>query len=125
MPRHRGTASEHDKIGRLLFAQGCNVTASDPWSTFYTGRAAPPGAALPSHFLGQQDAGNRRATRCADTLPGRPQNSKDAPDGCAARASTASSRAQRARAGGQARQAPSLSSNSPSGAAATNTLRDC
>ena len=43
-------------------------------STFYTGRAAPPGAALPSHFLGQQDAGNRPSNTGAATLPGRPQN---------------------------------------------------
>ena len=47
-------------------------------STFYTGRAAPPGAALPSHFFGQQYAGNRPCNTGADTLPGRPQNSKDA-----------------------------------------------
>ena len=38
-------------------------------STFYTGRAAPPGAALPSHFLGQQAQVIGRATRVPTRYP--------------------------------------------------------
>ena len=43
----------HGEIDRLAFAQRCRLRLG-LMSTFYTGRAAPPGAALPSHFLGHR-----------------------------------------------------------------------
>ena len=66
-------------------------------STFYTGRAAPSGAALPSHFLGQQDADNRPRKTGPETVLGRPENSKDALMDALRECTAASSRAKRAR----------------------------
>ena len=110
----------HDKIGRLLFAQGCNVTARTHVHLLH-GESRPFGGRSPSHFLGQQDAGNRPCNTGAATLLGRPQNFEERAHGCAARTSTASSRAQRARTcWGQVCKASSSSSNSSSCAAAAH-----